>query len=181
MQSVVCKETIIHMKRLSFLLLFFIISTQIVRAQYRADLPGYYDYTGPLINERAPTVQSGLDRFFSSIQMSHSYSMNFSSFSGNYQSVNAYTNTMQFQLSERMNGRVDVSFLHSPFGGNQNFAGSSSFQNQVIISNAELNYKISDNAFIRVQYQQLPRGFGYGYNPYGHNRFSRYRNAWMWY
>lgn len=113
--------------------------------------------------------------------MSHSYSMNFSSFSGNYQSVNAYTNTIQFQFSERMNGRVDVSFLHSPFGGNQNFAGSNNFQNQVVIRNAELNYKISDNAFIRVQYQQLPRGFGYGYNPYGYNRFSRYRNNWMWY
>jgi hypothetical protein len=181
MQSIVCIEIIITMKKLSFLLLLFVFSTQIIHAQYRADLPGYYDYTGPLINERAPTVQSGLDRFFSSVKMSHSYSMNFNSFGGNYQNVNAYTNTMQFQLSERMNGRVDISFLHSPFGGNQNFAGANNFQNQVIIRNAELNYKLSDNAFIRVQYQQLPRGFGYGYNPYGFNRFNRFRNNMMWY
>ena len=86
---------------------------------------------------------------------------------------------MQFNISDRMNGRLDISFLHSPFGGNQNFLGSSNMQNQVIIRNAELNYKLSDKAFIRVQYQQLPRGFGF--NPYGFNRYYRYRNNWMWY
>lgn len=166
------------MKKLSFLI-FFVICSQLTFAQYRSDLPTYFDYTGPLINERAPTVQHSLNRFFSTIKMSHSYSMSFNSFGGNYQNMNAYTNTMQFNISDRMNGRVDISFLHSPFGGNQNFLGSSNIQNQVIIRNAELNYKLSDKAFIRVQYQQLPRGFGY--NPYGFNRHDRYRNNWMWY
>lgn len=174
-------ETITPMRTTTFFLFFIFITSTVANAQFRADLPGYFDFTGPLVNERAPTVQTGLDRFFSNVKMSHSYSMSFNSFGGNYQNVNAYTNTMQFQFSDRMNGRVDVSFLHSPFGGNQNFAGSSNFQNQVIIRNAELNYKLSDNAFIRVQYQQLPSGFGYGYNPYGYNRFNRYRNNWMWY
>lgn len=169
------------MKKTLVFVLFLVLGSTIVNAQFRADLPGYYDYTGPLINEKAPTVQNGLDRFFSSIQMSHSYSMNFSSFGGGYQNVNAYTNTMQFQLSDRMNGRVDISFLHSPFGGNQNLTGANNFQNQVIIRNAELNYQLSDNAVIRVQYQQLPAGFGYGYNPYGYSSFNRYRNNWMWY
>ncbi len=174
-------ETITPMRTTTFFLFFIFIASTVANAQFRADLPGYFDFTGPLVNERAPTVQTGLDRFFSNVKMSHSYSMSFNSFGGNYQNVNAYTNTMQFQFSDRMNGRVDVSFLHSPFGGNQNFAGSSNFQNQVIIRNAELNYKLSDNAFIRVQYQQLPSGFGYGYNPYGYNSFNRYRNNWMWY
>jgi len=166
------------MKKLSFILLLIGFCTQLANAQYRSDLPGYYDYTGPLINERAPTVQNGLNRFFSNVKMSHSYNMSFNSYGGNYQNVNSYTNTMQFQISERMNGRVDVSFLHSPFGGNQNISGANNFQSQVIIRNAELNYKISDKAFIRIQYQQLPSGLGYGYNPYGYNR---YRNNRMWY
>ena len=166
------------MKKLSFFI-FFVICSQLTFAQYRSDLPTYFDYTGPLIDERAPTVQHSLNRFFSNIEMSHSYSMSFGSFGGNYQNMNAYTNTMQFNISDRMNGRVDISFLHSPFGGNQNFLGSSKMQNQIIIRNAELNYKLSDKAFIRIQYQQLPRGFGY--NPYGFNRYNRYRNNWMWY
>lgn len=148
-------------------------------AQLREDLNGYYDYTGPLINQSAPTVDSGLDKFFRSITMSHSYNMSFSSFGGNYQNVNAYTNTMQFAITPKLDGRVDISFLHSPFGGNQSFSGAPGFQNQVIIRNAELNYKISDKAFIRIQYQQLPRQ--YGFSPYGYNRFDRYRNNWMWY
>ena len=166
------------MKKLSFFI-FFVICSQLTFAQYRSDLPTYFDYTGPLIDERAPTVQHSLNRFFSNIEMSHTYSMSFNSFGGNYQNMNAYTNTMQFNISDRMNGRVDISFLHSPFGGNQNFLGSSYMQNQVIIRNAELNYKLSDKAFIRVQYQQLPRGFGY--TPYRFNRYDRYRNNWIWY
>ncbi len=104
--------------------------------------------------------------------------MNFSSFGGGYQNVNAYTNTVRFDISPRMNGRVDVSFLHSPFGGSSAY-GQDNFQNRVVIENAELNYKISDKAFIQFQYRQLPAGF-YGYNPYGFNRFDRRFND-FWY
>jgi hypothetical protein len=173
-------------ENMKYLLTLFLISAffgSVASAQLRSDLATPYDYTGPLINERAPTVQNGLNRFFSSIKMSHSYDMSFSSFGGSYQNVNTYTNTMQFSLSPRLDGRVDISFLHSPFGGNQNFSNMGNFQNQILIRNAELNYKISDKAFIRIQYQQLP-SYGYGFSPYGfgNNRYNRYRdNYWMWY
>ena len=171
-----------HFFYLSIFALLFSISAQ---AQLRSDLATPYDFTGPIINENSPTIQTKLNKFFSSVKMSHSYSMNFSSFGGSYQNINAYTNTMQFAFSERMTGRVDVSFLHSPFGGSGNnaYMNAGNFQNQVILRNAELNYKINDRAFIHVSYQQLPRS--YGYNPYGYgygySPYSRYRNNWMWY
>ena len=165
------------------LTLFSLLLIGTANGQLRADLSTPYDYSGPIINRSAPTIESGLNRFFNSIQMSHSYSMNFSSFGGGYQNVNAYTNTLSFDISPRMNGRVDVSFLHSPFGGNLAH-GQNSFQNQVVISNAELNYKISDNAFIRFQYQQLPAGY-YGFDPFGYSRFGRYNSRFdrhgFWY
>ena len=107
--------------------------------------------------------------------------MSFSSFGGSYQNINAYTNTMQFALSERMTGRVDISFLHSPFGGNTSFSNAGNFQNQVILRNAELNYKISDKAFIHVSYQQLPSQFGFNPYGYGYSPYNRFRNNWMWY
>ena len=160
----------------TLLALFISVSAQ---AQLRSDLATPYDYTGPIINQNSPTVQNKLNQFFSSIQMSHSYSMSFTSFGGSYQNVNAYTNTMQFALSERMTGRVDVSFLHSPFGGN-GMTNMGNFQNQVILRNAELNYKINDKAFIHVSYQRHP---GFGMGPFG-NRFgprNRFNNNWMWY
>lgn len=164
-------------------LLFTILFTGITNAQLRENLSSPYDYSGPIINRSVPTVDNALNRFFNSVEMSHSYSMNFSSFGGGYQNINAYTNTLTFDISPRLDGRVDVSFLHSPFGGNL-AQGQSSFDNQVIIRNAELNYKISDRAFIRFQYQQLPAGFGYGYDPYGYGGFGRYNRSYdpgFWY
>ncbi len=155
------------------ILLFSLITSVTAFGQLRQDLSTPFDYSGPIVNRSAPTVQNGLNNFFNSIEMSHSYSMNFSSFRGNSQNVNAYTNTLTFNISPRMNGRMDVSFLHSPFGGNL-AQGQNSFQNQVVIENAELNYKISDKAFIQIQYRQLPAGFnGYGYDPFGYSRFGR--------
>ena len=155
------------------ILLFSLITSVSAFGQLRQDLSTPFDYSGPIVNRSAPTVQNGLNKFFNSIEMSHSYSMNFSSFRGNTQNVNAYTNTLTFNISPRMNGRMDVSFLHSPFGGNL-AQGQNSFQNQVVIENAELNYKISDKAFIQIQYRQLPAGYnGYGYDPFGYSRFGK--------
>ncbi|MCG8374089.1 MAG: hypothetical protein MI700_11165 [Balneolales bacterium] len=160
------------MKRILYSLIITIAFSAASNAQLRENLPNYYDYSGNLINMESPTVDTRLNQFFNSIQMSHSYSMNFSSFGGNYQNVNAYTNTMQFMISPRMSGRVDVQFLHSPFGGNYDLANTGGFENQILLRNAELNYQISDKAFLRIQYQRLPAGYGFGYNPYGYNRFG---------
>lgn len=164
----------------SFILTFifaFLFSIQL-SAQLRADLSSSYDFSGPVVNTQAPTIQSGLNDFFkNNVTMSHSYSMSFGSYGGSYQNLNAYTNTLNFNFSPNLTGRLDVSFLHSPFGesnlinSNQNSLGG-----EVLIRNAELNYQINDNAFIRVQYQQLPSNFGfynpYGYGPYGYNQFG---------
>lgn len=169
------------MKKLISLFAFTFLVVVSAQAQLRSDLASPTDFSGPLINESAPTIQSRLNQFFSSIKMSHSYSMTFSSFGGSYQNVNAYTNTMEFALSSRMTGRLDVSFLHSPFGSNQQYMNAGNFQNQIMISNAELNYKISDRASIHIQYQQLPNAFGYSPYGYGYSPYNRYRNYWLWY
>lgn len=162
------------MKKLFIAILFItFLVTSTADAQLRENLSSPYDYTGPVVNTNAPTVQSGLDRFFKSFEMSHSYEMSFGSFGGNYQNINAYTNTMTFALSSKLRGRVDVSFLHSPFGGSM-MNGQNGFQNQIVVRNAELNYQINDKSFIRIQYQQLPSGFGY--NPYGYGRSPYQRN-----
>lgn len=173
------------MKRLLIpaLLTLLLLSTT-ANAQLRDELSSPYDYSGPIVKNEAQTVQGGLNRFFNSIEMSHSYEMSFNSFGGNFQNMNAYTNTLTFALSPDLQGRVDISFLHSPFGGNAAM-GQNSFNNQVIIRNAELNYRISDKAFIRVQYQQLPRGYGfnpyeYGYNPFN-RRYRGFNNYGFWY
>lgn len=164
------------MKKVFSLLLAVILFTSIdAFAQLRGDVSRPFDYQGAVINATTPSIQSKLNKFFSNVKMSHSYSMSFSSFGGSYQNVNAYTNTMQFAFSDRFNGRVDVSLFHSPFGGNNSF-GMNTNQPQVMISNAELNYKLGENSMIRLQYQRLPNTFGFGPSPFGYG-YNRY-NPW---
>lgn len=146
-----------------------------VSAQLRGDVSKPVDYQGTIINSQNATIQSKLTSFFENkVQMSHSYSASFSSVGGSYQNLNAYTNTVNIAFSDRLQGRVDVSFFHSPFGSN-NLYGDSQNGPQVLLSNAELNYKISDRATISFQYRRLPYSpYGYGgYSPYG-NSFSNF-------
>ena len=143
-------------------------------AQLRGDISQPIDYRGSIINSRSATVQSRLASFFqNSVEMSHSYSMSFSSVGGSYQNLNAYTNTMNIAFSDRLQGRVDVSFFHSPFGGS-NLYGANQMDPQVMLSNAELNYRISDKATISFQYQRIP-GNTFGIGPNGFNNFNRFQ------
>lgn len=155
-----------------------LLSTQL-SAQLRDNLSKSYEFSGPIINNQAPTVQTWLNDFFqNNITMSHSYSMNFGAVGGSYQNVNSYTNTVNIVFSEDLTGRVDVSFLHSPFGGSDFVNSNNNLNGEVIIRNAELNYQISDNAHIKFQYQQLPRNYGFFNRGYGmFDRYDRY-NPW---
>lgn len=156
-----------------------LLSTQL-SAQLRDNLSKSYEFSGPIINNQAPTVQTWLNDFFqNNITMSHSYSMNFGAVGGSYQNVNSYTNTVNIAFSEDLTGRVDVSFLHSPFGGSDFVNSNNNLNGEVIIRNAELNYQISDNAHVRLQYQQMPRNYGFFNRGYGgmFDRHDRY-NPW---
>lgn len=165
-------------KFISVTFLFSLILTISVSAQLREDINKREFNSSTFVNTKAPTVESSLSNFFqNNFSMSHSYSMSFGSVGGSFQNINAYTNTMQFAFSPRLTGRLDVSFMHSPFGQAGMMGSNNSLSSQVLIRNAEINYKLSDNAFLNFQYQQLPSTFGL-YNPYGYNRFNSFG---MWY
>jgi hypothetical protein len=168
-------------KLLTLTFIFTLFLSLQLSAQLRDDLPSYNDFSGPVINNQEATLQTWLSNFFqNNVTMSHSYSMNFGSVGGSYQNVNSYTNTLNFMFTENLTGRMDVSFLHSPFGGSNFVDTNNNIGGEVLIRNAELNYKISDNAHIQLRYQQLPSSYGYnpygyGFSPYGYNRFG---NSW---
>lgn len=151
---------------------------QFAEAQFREHSPDEYDYTGEVIQTRDDRYQPGNWADMLNMKMAHSYSMTFSSVGGQYQNLNMYTNTMFFDFSKKLDGRLDVSFAHSPFGNNplmgqqQNGLGG-----EIFIRNAELNYQLSDNASIHVSFQQRP------YSPFGMSRFGSYGNQHMnpWY
>lgn len=152
------------------IILLIVTFTSISHAQFRKDRQRASDLTGPVIKED-PSDGAKLGNLFN-MQMDHSYSMTFASAGGQYQNQNAYTNTMHFFFSDDLTGRVDLQLLHSPFGNNP-MAGSNSKKNiQFRLRNAELNYDLSDNSSISVQFQQVP-SYGYGYSPFNRSPFGR--------
>lgn len=153
-------------------------------AQLRKDLNRASDLSGQIIKKPDPSDGANLGNLFN-MQMSHSYSMNFASFGGQFQNINAYTNTMRFFFSEDLTGRVDLQLLHSPFG-NSGFLpnNSSGMDMQFRVRNAELNYQISDNSNISIHFQQGP-AYGYGMNPWTGNSLynpfsSSYRDQFLY-
>lgn len=158
------------MKKLTFTLLFFAITVSLAYGQLRDDVHSYDQYSATVATTSNSGNNVGSWMNMLNMTMNHSYSMSFSNFGGQMQNLNAYTNHMNFDISERFNAQFDVSVLHSPFGNS--FMGSQNdFGAKVIIDQARLDYKISDSAHISVQFSQRPyysRGLGI-YDRYGIN------------
>jgi hypothetical protein len=166
------------MKRLFSLAIFWILIGSVTAAfgQFRKDVENEYNYTGNVVSQSSYSPNSWADKL--NMTMSHSYSMNFASVGGQYQNINMYTNTMLFDMGEKLTGRLDLSVSHSPFGPSTIYGTPDKGTDaQFFIRNAELNYKISDKASIHLQFRQVPSGLGF--NPYFRdptfygNRFDR--------
>jgi len=155
--------------------LFFSLSAY-AEAQLRDDVRyNNESFSGTITHTQNP--QSGPGNFMNMLNMtmSHSYSMSFSNFGGQTQNINAYTNSMAFDINDKMDAYVDVSVLHSPFGNsfmnNDNALGAS-----IVIDRAELNYQISPNTNLSVSFSQRPYYSPFGnsfiHSPFGRNRFG---------
>lgn len=157
------------MKFLTTLFLVFLTTALVANAQFRDDL-SYQpeEYTTSV----ASSKHSGPGNWMNllNMTMSHSYSMTFSSYGGQMQNMNAYTNHMFFDVSDRLKAQLDVSLLHSPFG-NSFMTNNNSLGTQIIIDQARLDYQLSPNARISFQFSQRPAYYGHGaYSPF--NRMS---------
>lgn len=172
------------------LFLSLAISFSDAQAQFRDDLKNSNNYTGSIIktDNQQRNANLGLGGLLQDFNMSHSYSMTFSSMGGNYQNINAYTNTMHLKFSDDLTGRVDLSLLHSPFGSSTMYGSNEGLDSQILIENAQLNYQLSENSSISFQFRQMPASYssyGYGtgsmYSPFSNNygtrsNFSTYDN-----
>lgn len=140
-------------------LLLLAVASTMTYAQFR-EQQNNTDYSGPVIKDSRQSDVGNWTNLFN-MKMSHSYSMNFMSFGGQFQNINAYTNSMDFFFSDRLTGELDISLLHSPFGNSFLNAGNNSLGAEIVIRNAELNYQIGERSNITIQFQQHPFGFGY--------------------
>lgn len=158
--------------------LFLLLSTALVaEAQLRKDLSPSDEYTASVTHTQRPASPGNWMNLLN-MTMSHSYSMTFSNIGGQAQNINAYTNSMYFDISEKVDAQVDLSLLHSPFGNS--FMTDNNLGARVIIDQARIDFKPSENTRISLQFSQRPY-----YSPYSHygfgNYYSPYSRRAPWY
>jgi hypothetical protein len=119
-----------------------------------------------------PTSEAWLG-FFNpeNFTMHQSYSMSYSSFASQGVALGRYTNTMEYKFSDKLDARVAVSLQHSPYSTLDKSVMNS--LNGIFLDRAELNYKPTENMFLRISYRQMPAYYGY-YSPFmlGHQGYD---------
>ncbi|MDR9410281.1 MAG: hypothetical protein RI573_15670 [Balneolaceae bacterium] len=159
-------------KILSALTIIFLITAVTANAQLREDLSYQPETYTTTLSSSQHTGGPGNWMNMLNMTMSHSYSMSFSSIGGQMQNINAYTNHMFFDVSDRLNAQLDISLLHSPFGNSFMTSNSNSLGAQIIVDQARIDYQLTDNATISFQFSQRPGYYGNGaYSPF--NRMMR--------
>lgn len=121
-----------------------------------------------------------LNRFFTpqNFRMSHTFEASSSSFGGG-SSMAMYTNSMQWQFSDKLAARLDVSAA-SQLGGNERLAQAlGQNPNQIFIRNAEVAYRPGKNVELHLSMRRSPYGsymspYGYGYGYGAYDRFNHY-------
>lgn len=152
------------MKKTMLILLLFSIS--ISYAQFRDDLNKSIDVKGGILNKGGVGSLLGLIGI-EDFQMKHSFGLSYSAFGGGGGlALGNYTNSMFFQFNDKLNLQADISVLNSPYSSfGKDFAKQI---NGVYLSRVQMNYKVSDNMKVSLQYRSSP--FGY-YSPYYSNGF----------
>lgn len=109
--------------------------------------------------------------------MRHSFNANVFTTTGGTVSLTSYINSMNYSFSKDLNVSADVKVQFSPFASSSLGTGySSALQKNlsgIFLSRASVNYQISDNAFINLEYRRLDESDYYsGWNPYGYNGYN---------
>jgi hypothetical protein len=121
-----------------------------------------------------PLSTSSLLGFFdlSRLSMRQNISLGYYSGGGTGLSLASYTNSLNYQIADPLNIRMDVTLQGSPFGSYGSNLNSN--LNKLFISTAELNYRMSDNMFIQFQYRQIPYSQWLMADPFGVYRAPYY-------
>lgn len=152
------------------LALFLSVATP-AQAQLREDAAQRAQQSTPKVYDESG-VTALFDQIFSPehFRMGHSYEMSLSSFGGQSASMGMYTNTMQWQFNDQLAARVDVGLM-------QPFSGFNEQEPRLLLRNAEVAYRPTENMQFHFQVQQSPYGRyagPYGYSPYSGRHSSQF-------
>lgn len=149
-------------------ILFLAVFSVSIFAQFKSDLDNKIEIKSGIVNNNPSSMLFGFVNP-ENFMMNHSVGMSYSSGGGEGFALGVYTNSMMYKFSDDLNIQADVSMVNSPYStmGN-NFSKNI---NGIYLTKAALNYRISENTNLSIQYSQIPGGFGYGYNGFYRNSF----------
>ena len=153
------------MKRTFIVSLLLLVAT-LSQAQFR---PG----TGIQPEEQPASTLDAMrgsgDGFFSRLfspdrfRMNQTYSASFMTGGGRSVSITSFTNTFTYKASDDLFISADVSALYSPYSSLGSDHANS--LNGIYLSNARLDWKLSENSFLRVSYTRAPNSYSL-FDPY---------------
>lgn len=151
------------------LLLFLVIFSSITFAQFKGDESKPLDIQGGILSENP---MSSLFSFINpnNFNMSHSFSMSYSSFGNDGMALGVYTNHMSYKFNDQLDFQLDASLVNSPYNSlGDNFTNA---VNGVYIDRARLNYRPSEDFNVTLEFSNSPLNYYNSYSRY--SSFSRY-------
>lgn len=162
------------MKKITTAILLIFIFSSISSAQYKG-----YDDKNPKYKTNSNNLLFGFINP-NNFSMNHSFNVSMITTGTGNVSVTSYINSMNYRISDKLNISADVKFQYSPYASSIYGKGASnSLQNDlsgISLSRASLNYKISENSFINVEFRQYDQSDYFNnfnnhyYNPFINNR-----------
>lgn len=155
------------MKFMVVMLFITLFMACIVSAQFKRQVEDQQNLGSSMLR---PLSTSSFLGFFdpNRFSMRQNISLGYFSGGGTGLSLASYTNSLNYQIADPLNIRMDITLQGSPFG---NYGSNlQNNLNRLFISTAELNYRMSDNTFIQLRFQQLPYNRWLMADPFGYYR-----------
>lgn len=135
---------------MQLVLAFLFIVPALSHAQFKRDM-GQPNISGILSNSQNDVLFGFLDP--SRMQMHHSFSMSYGGFGGNSMMLSAYTNFIDYQISDNLFLQTNLGIMTSPY----NTFGNNFYLNKPkLFGGAKLEYKMNEHSSIMLQFQSNP-------------------------
>jgi hypothetical protein len=110
--------------------------------------------------------------------MNHSFEVSMLSSAFGNVSVTSYVNSMNYKVTDRLNVSADVKLQYAPYVsssfGSAFANGLQNDLNGLSLSRLSVDYKISDNSSVRLEYRKLDDMYYYNhYNDFNYDRMYR--------
>ena len=149
--------------RIKFIIILFLASISI---------NSYSQYKQPDLGKKVDRSTSNLILGIfnpKNFSMSHSFQVSMLSSSYGNISVTSYINTMQYKFNDKLNISADVALRYAPYvssGFGNDYANRlKNDLNGLSLSRLTLDYKISEDSHLRLEYRNLDDMY-YNYNDY---------------